>query len=83
MGACVTCSLLTQGAIEVHLIMSGEASGGIGETGATAALAGLGDAMFAATGVRLRRLPVEPIFWSLRSALQGRKLRAVVGDKYR
>ena len=47
-------------AIEVHLIKSGEALGGIGETGATAAPAALGNAIFAATGIRLRRLPVDP-----------------------
>jgi isoquinoline 1-oxidoreductase beta subunit len=45
--------------IEVHLIKSGEAPGGIGETGATAAPPALGNAIYAATGVRLRRLPVD------------------------
>jgi isoquinoline 1-oxidoreductase beta subunit len=45
--------------IEVHLIPSGEAPGGIGETGVTAAPPALGNAVFAATGIRLRRLPID------------------------
>jgi isoquinoline 1-oxidoreductase beta subunit len=45
--------------IEVHLIASGEAPGGIGETGTTAGPPALGNAIFAATGVRLRRLPID------------------------
>jgi isoquinoline 1-oxidoreductase beta subunit len=45
--------------IEVHLIKSGEAPGGIGETGTTAAPPALGNALFAATGIRLRRLPID------------------------
>jgi isoquinoline 1-oxidoreductase beta subunit len=53
--------------IEVHLIESGEAPGGIGETGATAAPPALGNALFAATGIRLRRLPIN------REVLSGRK----------
>jgi isoquinoline 1-oxidoreductase beta subunit len=46
--------------IEVHLIKSSEAPGGIGETGVTAAPPALGNALFAATGVRVRRLPIDP-----------------------
>jgi isoquinoline 1-oxidoreductase beta subunit len=53
--------------IEVHLIKSGEAPGGIGETGATAAPPALGNALFAATGIRLRRLPID------RDILSGKK----------
>ncbi|HME37473.1 MAG TPA: molybdopterin cofactor-binding domain-containing protein [Steroidobacteraceae bacterium] len=53
--------------IEVHLIKSGEAPGGIGETGATAAPPALGNAVFAATGIRLRRLPID------RDVLSGKK----------
>jgi isoquinoline 1-oxidoreductase beta subunit len=45
--------------IEVHLIKSGEAPGGIGETGTTAAPPALINALFAATGIRLRRLPID------------------------
>jgi isoquinoline 1-oxidoreductase subunit beta len=47
--------------IEVHLIPSGEAPGGIGETGTTAGPPALGNAIYAATGVRLRRLPVDRV----------------------
>ena len=53
--------------IEVHLVKSGEAPGGIGETGATAAPPALGNALYAATGIRLRRLPID------RDVLAGRK----------
>jgi isoquinoline 1-oxidoreductase subunit beta len=45
--------------IEVHVIKSGEAPGGIGETGATAGPPALRNAIFAATGVALRRLPID------------------------
>jgi isoquinoline 1-oxidoreductase beta subunit len=53
--------------IDVHLINSGEPPGGIGETGTTAAPPALGNALFAATGIRLRRLPVD------RDVLSGKK----------
>jgi isoquinoline 1-oxidoreductase subunit beta len=53
--------------IEVHVIKSGEAPGGIGEAGTTAAPAALGNALFAATGIRLRRLPID------RDVLSGKK----------
>jgi isoquinoline 1-oxidoreductase beta subunit len=46
--------------IEVHLIASGEAPGGIGETGTTAGPPAVANAIYAATGVRLRRLPIDP-----------------------
>ena len=46
-------------AIEVHLIDSDEAPGGIGETGTTAALPALRNAIYAATGVALRRMPID------------------------
>jgi isoquinoline 1-oxidoreductase beta subunit len=45
--------------IEVHLIASGEPPGGIGETGATAGPPALRNAIYAATGVALRRLPID------------------------
>jgi isoquinoline 1-oxidoreductase beta subunit len=54
-------------AIEVHLVPSGEAPGGIGETGTTAGPPALRNAIFAATGVALRRLPVD------RELLAGKK----------
>jgi isoquinoline 1-oxidoreductase beta subunit len=53
--------------IEVHVIKSGEAPGGIGETGATAAPPALRNAIYAATGIALRRLPID------RDVLAGRK----------
>jgi isoquinoline 1-oxidoreductase subunit beta len=53
--------------IEVHLIKSAEAPGGIGETAVTAAPPALGNALYAATGIRLRRLPVD------RDVLSGKK----------
>ena len=46
--------------IEVHLIHSAEAPGGIGETGTTASVAALRNAIYAATGAPLRRMPVKP-----------------------
>jgi isoquinoline 1-oxidoreductase beta subunit len=45
--------------IEVHLIQSAEAPGGIGETGVTGGPPALRNALFAATGVALRRLPID------------------------
>jgi isoquinoline 1-oxidoreductase subunit beta len=45
--------------IEVHVITSGEAPGGIGETGVTAGPPALRNAIYAATGVALRRLPID------------------------
>jgi isoquinoline 1-oxidoreductase beta subunit len=53
--------------IDVHLIRSGEPPGGIGETGATAAPPALRNAIYAATGIPLRRLPFD------RDVLAGRK----------
>jgi isoquinoline 1-oxidoreductase beta subunit len=45
--------------IDIHLIKSGEAPGGIGETGANAGPPALRNAIYAATGVALRRLPID------------------------
>jgi len=45
-------------AIEVYIVKSGEAPGGMGETGTSAAAPALTNAIFAATGKRIRRLPV-------------------------
>lgn len=45
--------------IDIHLVRSGEAPGGIGEVGTTAAAPALRNAILAATGVPLRRLPVD------------------------
>jgi isoquinoline 1-oxidoreductase subunit beta len=45
--------------IDVHVIESGEDPGGIGETGCTAGPPALRNAIYAATGVALRRLPID------------------------
>jgi isoquinoline 1-oxidoreductase beta subunit len=53
--------------IDVHVIKSGEAPGGIGETGATTAPPAIRNAIYAATGIALRQLPID------REILAGRK----------
>jgi isoquinoline 1-oxidoreductase beta subunit len=53
--------------IEVHVVKSGEAPGGIGEAGVTAGPPALRNAIFAATSVALRRLPID------RSLIAGKK----------
>jgi CO/xanthine dehydrogenase Mo-binding subunit len=45
--------------IEVHCVQSTQPPGGLGEVGTAIAAPALGNAIFAATGVRLRALPVE------------------------
>ena len=45
--------------IDVHVVKSGEAPGGIGETGTVAAAPALRNAIYAATGIPLRRLPID------------------------
>jgi isoquinoline 1-oxidoreductase subunit beta len=54
-------------AIEVHLIASDEPPGGIGETGTTAAPPAVVNAIYAASGIRLRQLPID------REILSGRR----------
>jgi isoquinoline 1-oxidoreductase subunit beta len=46
-------------AIDVHLLRNGESPGGIGEPGTSIAGPALANALFAATGVRLRSLPID------------------------
>jgi len=46
-------------AIEVHLIQSAEAPGGVGEPGTSAVMPAVTNAIFAATGRRIRKLPVK------------------------
>jgi isoquinoline 1-oxidoreductase beta subunit len=45
--------------IEIHLIKSDAPPGGIGEPGTTAAIPALRNAIYAATGVALRRMPID------------------------
>jgi isoquinoline 1-oxidoreductase subunit beta len=45
--------------IAVHLIRNGESPGGIGEAGVTAVVPALRNAIYAATGVPLRQMPID------------------------
>jgi isoquinoline 1-oxidoreductase subunit beta len=45
--------------IEVHIVRNNEAPGGMGEPGTSAIMPAVANAIFAATGKRLRRLPVD------------------------
>jgi len=55
--------------IDIHLIKSDAPPGGIGEPGTTAAIPALRNAIYAATGVALRRMPID------RKLLAGSKQR--------
>jgi CO/xanthine dehydrogenase Mo-binding subunit len=46
-------------AIEVHIVQSLEPPGGMGETGTSAIVPAIANAIFAATGKRLRKMPVD------------------------
>jgi isoquinoline 1-oxidoreductase beta subunit len=46
-------------AIEVHIVKSAEPPGGMGETGTSAIVPAIANAIFAATGKRLRKMPVD------------------------
>ena len=45
--------------IEIHIVKSGEAPGGMGEPGTSALAPAVTNAIYAATGKRLRKLPVD------------------------
>ena len=47
-------------AIEVHIVKNTEPPGGMGEPGTSAIVPAVTNAIFAATGKRLRKLPVDP-----------------------
>jgi isoquinoline 1-oxidoreductase beta subunit len=46
-------------AIEVYIVQSFEPPGGMGEAGTSAIVPAVANAIFAATGKRLRKLPVD------------------------
>jgi isoquinoline 1-oxidoreductase beta subunit len=46
-------------AIEVHIVKSSQPPGGMGETGTSAIVPAIANAIFAATGKRLRKMPVD------------------------
>ena len=46
-------------AVEVHIVSSQEPPGGIGEPGTSAIVPAIGNAIFAATGKRLRKMPID------------------------
>ena len=46
-------------AIEVHIVQNSEPPGGMGECGTSAIVPAVTNAIFAATGKRLRKLPVD------------------------
>jgi isoquinoline 1-oxidoreductase beta subunit len=46
-------------AIEVHIVQSSQPPGGMGEAGTSAIVPAVANAIFAATGKRLRKLPVD------------------------
>jgi isoquinoline 1-oxidoreductase subunit beta len=47
-------------AVEVHIVQNFEPPGGMGEAGTSAIVPAVANAIFAATGKRLRKLPVDP-----------------------
>ncbi|MGX9146380.1 molybdopterin cofactor-binding domain-containing protein [Mesorhizobium sp. 128a] len=46
-------------AVEVHIVQSLEAPGGMGEAGTSAVIPAVANAIFAATGKRLRKMPID------------------------
>ena len=62
--------------VELHRIDSDQAPGGLGEVGTAIAAPALGNAIFAATGVRIRSLPVDRTLLAQNADV----LKTVVGD---
>jgi isoquinoline 1-oxidoreductase beta subunit len=46
--------------IELHIVQSSEPPGGLGEAGTSGIVPAVSNAIFAATGKRLRKMPVDP-----------------------
>jgi isoquinoline 1-oxidoreductase beta subunit len=46
-------------AIDVHVVKSSEPPGGMGEAGTSGIVPAIANAIFAATGKRLRKMPVD------------------------
>jgi shikimate kinase len=46
-------------AVEVHIVQSQESPGGMGEAGTSAMVPAVANAIFAATGKRLRKMPID------------------------
>ncbi len=61
--------------IEVHLVDSGQAPGGIGETATSCVMPAPTNALFAATGKRIRKLPVANQDAAVTAAGQGAAVR--------
>lgn len=55
--------------IEVHIVPSTEAPTGMGEPGVPPLAPAVANAIFAATGVRVRRLPIDPAIFKNRGAV--------------
>jgi len=56
------CGVLNRGEaplIDVHLVKSTEAPGGVGGPGTSAVMPAVANAIFAATGKRIRKLPID------------------------
>ena len=53
------CASTRRQAIEVHIVQSSETPGGMGEPGTSAIVPAVANAIFAATGKRLRKMPVD------------------------
>jgi len=45
--------------VETHIVDSGEAPGGLGEPGVPSVAPAVTNAIFALTGIRIRRLPID------------------------
>jgi isoquinoline 1-oxidoreductase beta subunit len=62
--------------IEVHIAPSGRPPGGMGEVGTVSAAPALGNAIFAATGRRLRTLPFDRAQPAVIAAVEGKRVAA-------